>query len=633
MRKSTIAALVVSAVLAGSLPVQAEQRAHSWELSPFIGVLKGSNRLDNATNPFYGLRVGYNINRWWAVELAYATTDDLDIGYNVGTQLVSTSDEFGNAIWAAVDVGGFADSSADFIDLNILLSTRPVKKRMTFYGTMGFGQARFNGTQTQAQIDAVFAQGPNPIPDSFDFNGNGETNDLVDEYTSRSSFIVFDDPNDPLISTTPDCDNPNNMTDLTGDGCYTISSGAPARSFVATGQALPEETSGEWNFGAGMRTQLTDSMALRLDLRDNLGNASYTTIMLSAGLSFRFGGESPIDNDGDGVPAFRDQCPDTPNEATVDGKGCPSDTDGDEILDGLDECPNTPAGWPVDDVGCPTDADGDGVPDGQDTCPDTPLGAVVDHDGCPVDSDGDLVPDGLDDCMTTPTGAVVDEKGCAVDSDGDGVPDGLDKCDDTPAGLPVDADGCPIDSDGDGLKDDVDACPAFAGPGGIDEEGCPRMRLDKTARIAMPGVTFAFGASVLTDAGKEELVALVTALKFYDDLTFEIEGHTDDVGSERDNFLISVERAKAVEVYLRDQGIDPARMSVRGYGEIKPVGDNTTSEGRATNRRIEVLVTGVLEVPEEEPEADSGGDADAGSAGGDDGGMSGEDAGEAGDGE
>jgi hypothetical protein len=88
-----------------------------------------------------------------------------------------------------------------------------------------------------------------------------------------------------------------------------------------------------------------------------------------------------------------------------------------------------------------------------------------------------------------------------------------------------------------------------------------------------------------------------------------------------------------VEVYLRDQGIDPARMSVRGYGEIKPVGDNTTSEGRATNRRIEVLVTGVLEVPEEEPEADSGGDADADSAGGDDGGMSGEDAGEAGDGE
>jgi OOP family OmpA-OmpF porin len=213
--------------------------------------------------------------------------------------------------------------------------------------------------------------------------------------------------------------------------------------------------------------------------------------------------------------------------------------------------------------------------------------------------------------MTTPTGAVVDDKGCAVDSDGDGVPDGLDKCEDTPEGLPVDADGCPIDSDGDGLKDDVDACPAFAGPGGIDEEGCPRLRMDKTARISMPEVTFAFGSSVLTDSGKDELVALVAALNFYDDLTFEIEGHTDDVGSERDNFLISVERAKAVEVYLRDQGIDPARMAVRGYGEIKPIDDNTTSEGRARNRRIEILVTGVLEVPEPEvPEADTGGDGD-----------------------
>ena len=127
----------------------------------------------------------------------------------------------------------------------------------------------------------------------------------------------------------------------------------------------------------------------------------------------------------------------------------------------------------------------------------------------------------------------------------------------------------------------------------------------------------------------------MSALNFYDDLTFEIEGHTDDVGSERDNFLISVERAKAVEVYLRDQGIDPARMSVRGYGEIRPIGDNTTSEGRDRNRRIEILVTGVLEVPEEAviiEDDPTGGEVEADDLSGEDGGGSEDSAAPAGDG-
>jgi outer membrane protein OmpA-like peptidoglycan-associated protein len=622
MKKSAIAALVLCAGLVGSIPVQAEQRARSWELSPFIGVYKGSSRLDNAVNPLYGLRVGYNINRWWAVELAYSGSDGFDMEYEVGSKLVGGSSGLGEGIWTQIGVEGFAVTDVQMLDLNVLISTRPVKRRTTFYVTAGLGQAKFSSIQTQAQLDAAFPLGPNPLFDTFDFNGNGDTNDLVDEYTSRTSDTVFDDPNDPLIPTAGDCTDANYMWEgqpagQSGDGCYDFNSPAPARSFVATGESLPTANSSQWNMGGGMRTQLTNTMALRLDLRQNFGGLGYTMLMFSAGLSFRFGGEPPIDNDGDGVPAFRDICPDTPNGATVDAKGCPGDLDGDEVLNGLDLCPNTPVGWPVDDDGCPTDADGDGVPDGRDTCDDTPLGAVVDHDGCPVDSDGDGVPDGLDDCVTTPEGAVVDEKGCAIDSDEDGVPDGLDKCDDTPAGLPVDADGCPIDSDGDGLKDDVDACPAFAGPGGVDEEGCPKMRLDKTARISMPQVSFAFGSAVITDGGKEELVTLISALNFYDDLTFEIEGHTDDVGSERDNFLISVERAKAVENYLRDQGIDPARMSVRGYGEIRPIGDNTTSEGRDRNRRIEILVTGVMEVPEEEAApGDAAGVGEDASAGG-----------------
>ena len=165
----------------------------------------------------------------------------------------------------------------------------------------------------------------------------------------------------------------------------------------------------------------------------------------------------------------------------------------------------------------------------------------------------------------------------------------------------------------------MDECPAFAGPGGVDEEGCPRLRLDKTVRIPLPQATFAFGSSVLTDEGKEELGALVAAMNFYDDLTIEVEGHTDDVGSERDNFLISVDRARSVQRFLRNQGIDPERITTRGYGETRPVADNTSAEGRAKNRRIEVLVTGTYEA--ESADAESGSDdaaAAEATAGGDD---------------
>lgn len=597
MKKSAVATLVLVTCLMGYSSVRGEQRAKSWEISPFLGGVNTSGFLGNASEPTAGLRIGYNLNRWWQIELGYSDVSDLNVENQVGHALEGATNGFGVGFWDVVAADGSVESDGEFLDVNMVLSSRPVKRRITFYGTLGLGRSAFQGSLTQAQIQSAFPTGPDPTRDDFDFNDDGSTSDLVDQFFCETCNLAFDDPADPAID--PACSDPSDLS------CYTNLAAVPSRSFIASGQDVDETRFTQWNFGAGMRVQMTDSMAVRFDLR-NLIAGDFTVQMFTAGLSFRFGGESPIDDDGDVVPSFRDDCPDTPGGATVDARGCPADGDGDEILDGLDACPTTPAGWPVDDSGCPTDADGDGVPDGRDTCDNTPLGAVVDYEGCPVDSDGDQVPDGLDDCMTTPMGARVDAQGCALDEDEDGVPDGLDQCEGTPAGLPVDAEGCPIDSDGDGLKDDVDACPAFAGPGGIDEEGCPRFRLDKTARIAIPGVTFAFGSSVLTEAGVEELGALVAALNFYDDLIFEIEGHTDDVGSERDNFLISMDRARSVRRFLGDAGINPDRMSIRGYGEIRPIADNTTKEGRVENRRIEIFVTGVLETPAEEmPEVDA----------------------------
>ncbi len=99
----------------------------------------------------------------------------------------------------------------------------------------------------------------------------------------------------------------------------------------------------------------------------------------------------PGDNDGDGVPNNRDQCPNTPRGVQVDSRGCPLDSDGDGVADYLDRCPNTEKGVMVDAQGCPLkagekpammDSDGDGVYDNRDQCPGTPQGAVVNEVGC-----------------------------------------------------------------------------------------------------------------------------------------------------------------------------------------------------------------------------------------------------------
>jgi len=94
--------------------------------------------------------------------------------------------------------------------------------------------------------------------------------------------------------------------------------------------------------------------------------------------------EKRADADGDGIPDFSDDCPETPSEAygMVDLRGCPVDVDCDGVPDYLDNCPRNRLGALVDGYGCPTDGDNDGVPDGLDNCPDSDSGLAVDHNGC-----------------------------------------------------------------------------------------------------------------------------------------------------------------------------------------------------------------------------------------------------------
>lgn len=224
------------------------------------------------------------------------------------------------------------------------------------------------------------------------------------------------------------------------------------------------------------------------------------------------------------------------------------------------------------------DQDKDGVFDVMDKCPDTPMGAPVDRMGCPRDSDKDGVFDYLDKCPDT-LPVKVDEHGCPLDSDGDGVWDHKDACKNTPKGTPVDMRGCPKDTDKDGVIDTMDQCPGTPMGAKVNSVGC----------WVVSGVTFDTGKWTIKKMAEKDLVEIAYILKRNPDLSVEILGHTDSVGKDEYNMRLSDRRARAVMRYLHQQGIPTARMSAKGLGETRPMASNDTAEGRAMNRRVELM--------------------------------------------
>jgi outer membrane protein OmpA-like peptidoglycan-associated protein len=105
-------------------------------------------------------------------------------------------------------------------------------------------------------------------------------------------------------------------------------------------------------------------------------------------------------------------------------------------------------------------------------------------------------------------------------------------------------------------------------------------------------VTFGFNKAELTPEGKAAVDAFAAKVKADNkNVYIEIQGHTDNVGSEKYNLKLGYERAEAVMNYLSMQhGFPLHRMNVTSYGEFKPVADNATKEGRAQNRRVALVV-------------------------------------------
>jgi outer membrane protein OmpA-like peptidoglycan-associated protein len=109
-------------------------------------------------------------------------------------------------------------------------------------------------------------------------------------------------------------------------------------------------------------------------------------------------------------------------------------------------------------------------------------------------------------------------------------------------------------------------------------------------RIVLRGVNFAFDSAALTPEAQVILQAAVEALGESPKTRIEVAGNTDSVGTEEYNQGLSERRAGSVADYLAKNGIDRSRLSVVGYGETRPVADNSTSDGRAQNRRVELNV-------------------------------------------
>ena len=295
------------------------------------------------------------------------------------------------------------------------------------------------------------------------------------------------------------------------------------------------------------------------------------------------------DRDGDGLKDDVDQCPDDPEDFDdfEDEDGCPEpDNDRDGILDEDDQCPNDPEdkdGF-EDEDGCPEgnqlDRDGDGILDDEDECPDDPedKDGFEDADGCPD-----------------------------LDNDQDGILDVDDLCPDNAEDMDgfEDEDGCPDpDNDNDRILDADDQCPRKDGEtveetaetynGNEDEDGCPdrgRVVVTDTKIEILDKIYFEYNSDVIKKQSYPILDAIAGTLKGNPDIRLlEIQGHTDERGSDSYNLELSGRRAASVRRYLTENGVEAKRLQSQGYGETQPLDPRSNEQAWAKNRRVEFLI-------------------------------------------
>lgn len=330
------------------------------------------------------------------------------------------------------------------------------------------------------------------------------------------------------------------------------------------------------------------------------------------------------DTDKDGTADKDDLCPDVYGKV----KGCP-DQDADGVADKDDRCPAV-FGLKTN-KGCPIiDTDEDGIEDKSDKCP-TEKGVAA-YNGCPIpDADKDGVADKDDKCPTI--FGTVATGGCP-DTDGDGVEDSKDLC---PKIAGTGAKGCPNAAEIAALRA-KDKKPVAVQPdkelqsnketpskvvaNKVEVEMQNKILLEKIGKtekiskverieriekaekiikteevsfeevklvidLSAKKIKFASNSDILTKNSYIELSRVIKVLKTYSKYSLDINGHTDNMGNDEKNKVLSQNRAKKCYDYLISKGISKERLTYQGFGRTQPIANNNTSEGRFENRRVE----------------------------------------------
>jgi outer membrane protein OmpA-like peptidoglycan-associated protein len=114
--------------------------------------------------------------------------------------------------------------------------------------------------------------------------------------------------------------------------------------------------------------------------------------------------------------------------------------------------------------------------------------------------------------------------------------------------------------------------------------------------LNMPSqVTFAVDSASVAPAFRSTLNDVAATLVQYESTYIDVYGHTDSTGSDAYNQTLSERRAQSVASYLSSQGVQQARLATQGFGESQPVASNTTEDGRAQNRRVEIRIVPVTQ--------------------------------------
>lgn len=144
-----------------------------------------------------------------------------------------------------------------------------------------------------------------------------------------------------------------------------------------------------------------------------------------------------------------------------------------------------------------------------------------------------------------------------------------------------------LDSDDDGVKDPEDRCPSTPKGSKVNSIGCS---VEEKATMTI-NVEFASGKSTLAPKYNDHMKEVAAFLTKYSEVNVQIEGYTDNTGSEKKNIALSQARANAVMNALVKQGVAKNRLTAKGFGPADPIADNTTAEGRQANRRVVAVLS------------------------------------------